>query len=148
MTTVIENLKMPIPVFLEDCVSSFVDVQNKTFKFVFKNKDLSYENQQLKIKNLEVAFLLSENFLDEVFVPPVRILKFNKRYNRSIVRHGTLKEFVLLIRKKNYGLKFCATYYNESKCLLILKPIQDGILQDRIEYHIELSCEKIVYSVD
>ena len=100
MIKIIENLKTSVPIFLEDCKVSFIELQDKTLRFTFEDKDLSYENKQLSIKNLEVSFLLPENFLDESFVPPVRILKFNKRYNRSTVKYWLLKDFIEFILKK------------------------------------------------
>ena len=148
MIKVIENLKTPMPIFLEDCIVSFIELQDKTLRFTFEDKDLSYQNKQSAIKNLEVSFLLPENFLDENFVPPVRMLKFNRRYNRSVVRYWILKDFIEFIHKGNYKLKFYATYYNEKKSLLIFQLMQNGVLQDRVECDIELSVESIVYKWD
>ncbi len=148
MIKVIENLKTPMPIFLEDCIVSLIELQDKTLRFTFEDKDLSYQNKQLAIKNLEVSFLLPENFLDENFVPPVRMLKFNRHYNRSVVRCWTLKDFIGFIHKENYELKFYATYYNEKKSLLIFQLMQNGVLQDRVECDIELSVESIVYKWD
>lgn len=148
MIKIIENLKTSLPIFLEDCKVSFIELQDKTLRFTFEDEDLSYENKQLAIKNLEVSFLLPENFLDESFVPPVRILKFNKRYNRSTVKYWRLKEFIEFIHKKKCELKFYATYYNENKALLIFELIKSGILQDRMECTIELSVGSIVYNWD
>ena len=145
MIKIIENVKTSMPIFLEDCIVSFVNLQDKTLRFTFEDKDLSYENKKSAIKNLEVTFLLSENFLDEDFVPPVRMLKFNKHYNRSVVRYWRLKDFIEFIHKKNYKLKFYATYYNENNVLLIFELMKGGILQDRMECDIELSVESIVY---
>lgn len=148
MIKIIENLKTSLPIFLEDCKVSFIELQDKTLRFTFEDKDLSYENKQLSIKNLEVSFLLPENFLDESFVPPVRILKFNKRYNRSTVKYWLLKDFIEFILKKRYELKFYETYYNENKALLIFELMKSDISQDRLECTIELSVERIVYTWD
>ena len=148
MIKIIENLKTSMPIFLEDCKVSFIELQDKTLRFTFEDKDLSYENKQLSIKNLEVSFLLPENFLDESFVAPVRILKFNKRYNRSTVKYWRLKEFIEFIYKKRCELKFYATYYNENKALLIFELMKSDISQDRLECTIELSVERIVYTWD
>ena len=148
MIKIIKNLKTPMPIFLEDCKVSFIELQDKTLRFTFEDKDLSYENKQLSIKNLEVSFLLPENFLDESFVLPVRILKFNKRYNRSTVKYWLLKDFIEFILKKRYELKFYETYYNENKALLIFELMKSDISQDRLECTIELSVERIVYTWD
>lgn len=148
MIKIVENLKTSMPIFLEDCKVSFIELQDKTLRFTFEDKDLSYENKQLSIKNLEVSFLLPENFLDESFVSPVRILKFNKRYNRSTVKYWLLKDFIEFILKKRYELKFYETYYNENKALLIFELIKSDISQDRLECTIELSVERIVYTWD
>ena len=148
MIKIIENLKTSMPIFLEDCKVSFIELQDKTLRFTFEDKDLSYENKQLSIKNLEVSFLLPENFLDESFVLPVRILKFNKRYNRSTVKYWLLKDFIEFILKKRYELKFYETYYNENKALLIFELMKSDISQDRLECTIELSVERIVYTWD
>lgn len=148
MIKIIENLKTPMPIFLEDCIVSFIELQDKTLRFTFVDKDFSYENKQSAIKNLEVSFLLPENFLDEDFVPPVRMLKFNKHYNRSVVKYWRLKDFIEFIHKKSYELKFYATYYNENKVLLIFELMKSGVLQDRMECDIELNVESIVYKWD
>ena len=148
MIKIIENFKTPMPIFLEDCITSCIELQDKTLRFTFEDKDLSYQNKQSAIKNLEVSFLLPENFLDESFVPPVRILKFNKRYNRSTVKYWLLKDFIEFILKKRYELKFYETYYNENKALLIFELMKSDISQDRLECTIELSVERIVYTWD
>ena len=61
------------------------------------------------------------------------MLKFNKHYNRNVVRYWRLKDFIEFIRKESYELKFFATYYNENKTLLIFDIMQNGVLQDRME---------------
>ena len=137
-----------MPISLEDCIALGVELKEKEFRLTFEDNDLSHQNKQLKIKNLEVCFLLSENFLDENFVPPVRILKFNKHYTRSVIRYCRLNDFVELINKRKYKIKFYATYYNGNKSLLILELIKDDILQDRFECDIELNLESIVYKWD
>ena len=148
MIKIIENFKTPMPIFLEDCIVSFIDLQDKKLRFTFKDKDLSYQNKQSAIKNLEVDFLLPEFFLDEDFVPPVRMLKFNKHYNRSVVRYWRLKDFIEFIHKTSYQLKFYATYYNANKVLLIFELMKSGVLQDGMECDIELNVESIVYKWD
>ena len=148
MIKIIENFKTPMPIFLEDCIVSFIDLQDKKLRFTFKDKDLSYQNKQSAIKNLEVDFLLPEIFLDEDFVPPVRMLKFNKHYNRSVVRYWRLKDFIEFIHKTSYQLKFYATYYNANKALLIFELMKSGVLQDGMECDIELNVESIVYKWD
>lgn len=148
MIKIIENFKTPMPIYLEDCTVSFIDLQDKKLRFIFEDEDLSYENKQSAIKNLEVGFLLSENFLDEDFLPPVRMLKFNKHYNRSVVRYWSVKDFLEFIHKKRYKLKIYATYYNENKALLIFELAKNDVLQDRIECDIELNVESIVYKWD
>ena len=116
MIKLIKNLKTPMPIFLEDCIVSFIELQDKKLRFAFEDKDLSYQNKQSAIKNLEVDLLLPEIFLDEDFVSPVRMLKFNKHYNRSVVRYWRLKDFVEFIHKKSYQLKFYATYVYANIC--------------------------------
>ena len=92
--------------------------------------------------------MLPKNFLDETFVPPVRILQFNKRYTRSVVKYWVLKDFILFIQEKHYKLKFYESYYNENKFLLILEIMKNGVLQDRMECDIELNVESVVYKWD
>ena len=46
MIKIIENFKTPMPIFLEDCITSCIELQDKKLTFIFENSNLSYENQQ------------------------------------------------------------------------------------------------------
>ena len=70
---------------LEDCETSLIEFSNNKLIFTFTKEDLSNIFIKKKIIQLQVTFLLNDNFLDDIYIPAVRQIRQNTFTSKDIL---------------------------------------------------------------
>lgn len=130
---------------LEDCETSLIEFSNNKLIFTFTKEDLSNIFIKKKIIQLQVTFLLNDNFLDDIYIPAVRQIRQNKYFKKTVLKYFTLKNFVDDITINKLKIKFYSEYFNQNKCLLIVGLTKKNFWDIENEYNLELLVDEIIY---